>query len=318
MGSAFTVRPARPSDREPVLAFCRDTWGPGSRDYLEETWEPWLRSDAGRLAVADDGDQPIGVCFVRLVSEEETYLQGMRVHPDHRRRGVATQLARYCLDYAAGQGRRVVRLATAEENLGARRAAEGLGFRWVATFGVWRAPAESFDDLAACATAQGIPVLLSLFRRSDAPRLFGSGWIWKTLTWDMVEEAVRAGQVLVRPDGFALLHRGPERLWLTWLEGTGETCGVLARSVRSVALKEDHEEAFALLPTDPPIEACLLEAGFTRGQMYLIYEHRLAGELDRDSTGCNRSGGFLQERHPWCDPLQRRGSRGWKPLLGRR
>ena len=137
MNPAFTVRPARPDDREPVLVFCRETWGPGSRDYLEETWEPWLHSDAGRLVVADSGDQPIGVCFVRLVSKEEAYLQGMRVHPGHRRRRVATQLARYCLNYAAGQGRHLVRLATAEENLGAKRAAEGLGFRWAATFGVF-------------------------------------------------------------------------------------------------------------------------------------------------------------------------------------
>ncbi|MBI3989884.1 MAG: GNAT family N-acetyltransferase [candidate division NC10 bacterium] len=293
MGPVFTVRPARPDDREPVLAFCRDIWGPGSGDYLEETWEPWLRSDTGRLVVADAGDQPIGVCFVRLVSGWEAYLQGMRVHPDHRRRGVATELARYCLDYAVGQGRHVVRLATAEENLAARRAAEGLGFRWVVTFGVWRAPAESFGAPATFATAQDIPAIFRLFRRSDAPRLFAPGWIWKTLTWDMVEEAVRAGQVLVRPEGFALLHWRPERLWLTWLEGTEGACGGLARSVRSIALKEGHEEAFALLPTDPPIEACLLDAGFTRIHTYLIYEHRLTGEPARDSTGGNRSGGFL-------------------------
>lgn len=278
MGRTFTVRPARPDDREPVLAFCRDIWGPGSGDYLEETWEPWLQSDQGCLAVADNGDLPIGVCFVRLVSKVEAYLEGMRVHPDHRQRGVATQLTRYCLDYAASQGRCVIRLATAEENLGAKQVAGRLGFRWVATFGVWRAPAESFGDPAVFATVQDTPALLSLFCRSDAPRLFSPGWIWKTLTWEMVEEAARIGQVLVRPDGFALLHRGPERLWLTWLEGTEGACGVLARSIRSVALQQGHEEAFALLPTDPPIEACLLNAGFTRVQTYLIYEHRLAGE----------------------------------------
>ena len=56
-----------------------------------------------------------------MLSPGEAWLEGARVHPDHRRRGIGSLLNRAGLDWAASRGARVARLATEEENSGARR-----------------------------------------------------------------------------------------------------------------------------------------------------------------------------------------------------
>ena len=40
------IRPARPEDREAVLAFCMHTWDWG--DYIESVWDEWLHDPQGK------------------------------------------------------------------------------------------------------------------------------------------------------------------------------------------------------------------------------------------------------------------------------
>jgi ribosomal protein S18 acetylase RimI-like enzyme len=134
------VRPARPADREAVLSFCRDTWDDG--DYIENVWEDWLVDESGRLLVAVAGDQPVGLIHLAMLSTEDAWLEGIRVAPTARRRGIARVMTSQALVLARQRGACVVRLLTDSDNI----ASQGLvtkkfGFQRVAEVVRYTAPA---------------------------------------------------------------------------------------------------------------------------------------------------------------------------------
>src|SRR5436853_4874457 len=87
------IRPARPEDREAVLAFCKHTWEWG--DYIEYVWDEWLHDPQGVLFVATIDGRPVAISHLRMLSPTSTpeaWLEGMRVDPAHRHQGLAIAL----------------------------------------------------------------------------------------------------------------------------------------------------------------------------------------------------------------------------------
>src|SRR5436190_10468777 len=84
------IREARPEDRAAVLAFCAHTWEWG--DYIEFVWDEWLHDPHGALFVATIDGQPVGISRIRMLNETDAWLEGMRVDPVFRHRGLATAL----------------------------------------------------------------------------------------------------------------------------------------------------------------------------------------------------------------------------------
>lgn len=103
------VRPARPEDREAVLAFCRNTWEWG--DYIDQTWDEWLRNPAGRLFVATVEERPAGIVHLDMLTTIDAWLEGLRVDPQYRQQGLARALYEALLS----------RLCSAARNMHARR-----------------------------------------------------------------------------------------------------------------------------------------------------------------------------------------------------
>lgn len=99
------VRKVREGDRGFVLGYCQDTfdWG----DYIDCAWDDW-QSDGGFLAYEDcapacsSPSGPVGVCHVH-VSPGQAWIEGIRVHPQYRRRGIATRLVRAAEQMALGR-----------------------------------------------------------------------------------------------------------------------------------------------------------------------------------------------------------------------
>ena len=92
-----TVRQARPDDHEAVAAFTAGTWADRDfGDYVPETFPEWVDGDGPdqyTVVAAVDGEA-VGVAQATLLSGGEAWLQGLRVHPDHRGRGHATAITR--------------------------------------------------------------------------------------------------------------------------------------------------------------------------------------------------------------------------------
>ncbi len=88
-------------------------------DFNVERAREWIRrlGDQGTMVVALDGSIPVAFGTIDYnTTEPETGLLGVWVHPDYRRRGLATELAEDLLEFARERGYRRIRGRLPEGN----------------------------------------------------------------------------------------------------------------------------------------------------------------------------------------------------------
>lgn len=130
---AYTIRLARPADVASIAPWTSDTFSWG--DYVPDRISEWLEErDSAVLVSVDEADDPVALVHATMLSESEGWVEGARVHPDHRRMGLGSDLNRAAVEWARGQGGRVMRLATEADNDAARKQVDGLGYREVSSW----------------------------------------------------------------------------------------------------------------------------------------------------------------------------------------
>lgn len=127
MGERISIRPLSSRDRGAVRRIALATWG--DDDYIPRVFTRWI-ADGGFFGAELDG-RLAGFAKLTRMSPTESFLEGMRVHPDARERGVGTALVAYRLDRARERGMRVARFVTWSENRPMHRMARRLGFERV-------------------------------------------------------------------------------------------------------------------------------------------------------------------------------------------
>ena len=80
------IRKAKFSDKPHVLKFCQNTFSWG--DYIQDVWDYWISE--GILLVAEK-NTPLGVCHA-VFSKRQVWIEGIRINPDFRRKGLASNL----------------------------------------------------------------------------------------------------------------------------------------------------------------------------------------------------------------------------------
>lgn len=77
-----------------------------------------------------DGDYASGDWSVFIPEGEYMVIHALAVDPDFSRKGIGKRMVGFCLDYAAKNGYKAIRLDAVPKNLPARRMYESLGFRF--------------------------------------------------------------------------------------------------------------------------------------------------------------------------------------------
>lgn len=207
------VRPARAEDRDGVLAFCARIWD--GYDYIPHVWDGWLADTRGALLVAiereveqgRERERPVGLVHVRKVSDDEVWMEGIRVDPERRRQGIARRLSSASLAAARERGATVARLMTTHENTASQQLAAGFGYVKVAEMVRYEAPAYEAPAYEAPALK---PDVLDEDEASET----------ETDTETTTEGARRAGVSVDVAPGARLVISGPEdfeRVW-AWME----------------------------------------------------------------------------------------------------
>jgi RimJ/RimL family protein N-acetyltransferase len=221
----IAVRRARASDRGAVLGFATRTFD--GWDYIPEVWDEWITADEGVLLVATrpDEDRPIAVTRVVLLSGDEGWLEGIRVDPAVRGRGVATNLQIAELAWAHAHHLRVLRYMTDQGNEGSVRLGAHHGF---AVIGDLRSHGRPRDDdgpgdrlgTLASLEAAGLlvpmdadePTIEATWRIVELDATFRAGgrlyedrpWAIQRLDRERFVAHVRAGEVLLDAAGPAV------------------------------------------------------------------------------------------------------------------
>jgi GNAT superfamily N-acetyltransferase len=260
----FSIRPGRPDDQVAIEAFTRDTfeWG----DYVAHAYEGWLADDTGRTLIAEIDGDTMGLARVASLSDQEAWLQGVRVHPEHRRRGVGTALAAQACRWARSNGAKVIRLAVESWNRPARTQFERSGFRpvnrWVAAEravgeaspvpegnGGRRVPAPERLRPAPAAEASAAMMSWASGPLGKAARnMFATDWRWRRLTADDLVDAARRRLLWEGRPGWAMARVNDDTFDVSWLETAPDDAAAMARALIDCAAVAGVERLLAVVP----------------------------------------------------------------------
>ncbi|HEX6254130.1 MAG TPA: GNAT family N-acetyltransferase [Nitrososphaera sp.] len=211
----ITIRPARKSDKDEILSFCINTFSWG--DYINRVWDYWYAEKNGQLFVVESGGEKIAMSHVAICPEGKgIWLEGIRVHPDHRRSYIATMLLAKMLEYGRRKGAREASAIVDATNIASQSMMEKNGFRVVSKWMYYNAlstPRHQGSN-ARIANADDIDDIWQYLQQSKIYRLSGKryakSWHWYTFDRRTLLNFVKEERVIVTSlpiDGIAIINK---------------------------------------------------------------------------------------------------------------
>jgi RimJ/RimL family protein N-acetyltransferase len=274
---SYQFRLAASRDRDAVFAFSAQTWPNG--DYIPLVWDDWLADPEGALiAGIDEADQAIAIVKLVLAAPGEGWLEGVRVAPERRERGLGRALLTHVAEYAWATGLHTLRFVTDAGNAPMHRVAAACGFTVRGEYRPFRADAiraPAAENLAAARPARpdDVPALWAVAETAYAgtEAIRWRGWTGAPLTRHWLAAAVATGQVLVAADTSSFVVLGPPdpasraakygrppEAEVAFLAATPAACSALLAAARAWAGARDSEQVFGLLP---PVATASAETG---------------------------------------------------------
>jgi GNAT superfamily N-acetyltransferase len=271
------IRPARQSDTEDVLELTRHIWE--GHDYVPYVWADWLADGSGRLLVAEYQGNLLGFSKLTCLSDEDWWMEGLRVHPAYQGHGIASRLTEASLQAWLQIGQGTVRLTTAPSRLPIHHLCERLGFTKIGEITAFVAPAlEGSSGVAAgqpftavspgevseaLAYAQGSPVLALGFGLIDL------GWCWAPPRQTYLESSIQNGMAWWWQHRQGLLigrkDEDDDRARAVMVQPLVGALAALAACLldsRQLAAALRLPEAAWMAPQNPDLLPILAEAGF--------------------------------------------------------
>jgi len=201
-----------------------------------------------------------------MLSEDEAWLQGARVHAEHRRGGVGSAISQALAAWAAERGARVIRLVVEDWNDVAVGHVTSLGFRPVSRWtvaeravgaaspvpegnGGRRVPAP--EGVRPAPTAEVDPALIAWASgplEHAARRLITVGWQWRRLEAGDVTEAARRRALWEGRPGWAIADVVEDAFRVSWVVTAEEDADAMVRALMDRAAASGAERIVVTVP----------------------------------------------------------------------
>jgi len=207
------IRPAIKSDKEEILKFCVNTfrWG----DYIDRVWDYWHKS--GQLLVVEEGRRKIGMSHMAICPDgRRVWLEGVRVHPDYRRSGIATKLITKMIKYGRQKGALQASAIVDGTNVASQRMMEKNGFAVVSRWAYYSAGgrprrSKSGARLATIGELEGTWKYLQHSKiYSVSAKRYMESWHWYALDKKALRALIKEQRAVVigRPvNGVTIINR---------------------------------------------------------------------------------------------------------------
>lgn len=278
----FVIRPARAEDVPLISAWTTDTFSWG--DYVPDALPEWLEDETSLVVVCVyDDDVPVAVSRAQMLSTNEAWLSGARVHPDHRRSGMGMAMNDFCVQWAIDRGALVARLAIEEENEAARSQVLRNGYRatgrWV--FGSATEPAgRRLEPGQRLRTAVSIDADAAwmFWSQSElalaARELIPEGWRWRRAIRQDLEDAVNDRSLYHGPGGWVIARDTDDGFRVRWMATSPMDAPLLIQGVRDLLRDRDGDTVEAMIPDTPWVVESLQREGFDLRPIF-IYSRSL-------------------------------------------
>jgi len=255
---SITVRVARDSDRERILAISSQIWD--GYDYVPHVLDEWLAGRDGELLVAEIDASVAAFSYRTWLADGHAWLQGIRADTAMRGRGAGRALTEASIERSRRDGARRIGLSTYVDNLESMHIVEAHGFRRAASFVYLEGELTEGAGLAS-GTINALPAedAIRFVVSSDYLRRAGVRfpWEWRILAFAWAPEAALGWapyRIGVRRDGewVAALCAAPpatasDAAFLCVLDGEPDDMAALLRVARSELATEKWE---AMAPKD--------------------------------------------------------------------
>jgi ribosomal protein S18 acetylase RimI-like enzyme len=261
------MRPARSDDREAVMAISATVWD--GHDYLPRVWDHWVSEPIaeGFLLAADVDGVVVGIQHTAIQSHGVAWIEGIRVHPDYRNRGIAAQMLTFAIDQSKRLGLRVVRLSTAHVNEISSRLALGHGLVQVARFDIYSAEALT-SNIGSEDTSVSTEDILQLRQRLNRK---GTLIVHQWSAYDLPGQKSpidfpihlvtrEAGEI--SGIGLAATSRDGMELTIAYIDGDSASVKTLAHDFRALASREGYGRVSGMLSQDPEVSQGMSAAGY--------------------------------------------------------
>ena len=285
--NVIVCRPAVEKDTEEVLELSSHIWDGG--DYLPKVWQDWLKDDEGMLGVAELGGRVVGTFKLTKFTDEEWYLEGLRVHPDFQGRGIATHIHDYVVEAWRTMGRSVLRLTTGSYNVKVHRMCERTGFKRMAEFIPYRAPSlpggtNAFTRLSVEEASGALDFVARSPLHALSSGLINLGWVYADTRLKYIQEAIR--------DQHAWWWKGDLGFLSIWEDDESEerdpgvellACEVnhldeMLNDYRHLVGEIGYNSAGWVAPNMPEVLSSLEKTGFQRSWDVSLYIYELRSE----------------------------------------
>lgn len=278
------IRCGRQADLTALAAFTQNTFSWG--DYIGREWEHWVESKNGELLVAEVNSTFAGTVHVRYLENREAWLEGVRVHPEHRRQNIATTLIETAHAHARKKRCRTMRLETGAHNPRARAMFEKIGYRLRVDYASYQAHAQSGElQNMRRARLRDVPTCLEIWNSSWMKRHSHNvvpsplGWRWWEVTSTRLCAMARAARVWLTNDARAFMVALPRRadsFDIQMLAGEKRAAMKLLDAARIIAQQAGYKELFWMTPNIPRAQQWAKAAGYALDETgMLIYEYAL-------------------------------------------
>jgi RimJ/RimL family protein N-acetyltransferase len=235
------IRNALEVDKSYVLEFCKNTFAWG--DYIADVWEGW--KSKGRLYVLEEEGKVVGV-YNLAISEKQAWIEGMRVHPQYRRRGLGKNM----LDHAQSTApSKTMRLIIESENYPSIRLVESMGYRLEDK---WRF--YTMVPRKERSTVRNVLDLSEVMTLIDSTT-YADSWKWLPLEQEELHQLMKEKRIMVsvrnqKTSAIGIWNRSndfPQTLQLGYVNGSSDGILDILRFIQNKAsdLKCERIQVFA-------------------------------------------------------------------------
>jgi GNAT superfamily N-acetyltransferase len=274
------VRLARPSDKVPLMSFIRDVWG--GHDYVPRVWDRWLRDPRRTMFVVELDGTPVGMNRVKFLEDGSAWFEGARVHPDHRREGLATLMGEYSTKEAARRGASVFRLTSGSRNRIAHMQIAKIKFEEASRFSIYEPPeGRVAEGGSALRVKPGEAEAALRLMEGTSEFKLGGGVFWHeftaaSLSPEVVGRLVASGEVWRNGRAVAVRRVGGEGsgVWeqVCFIGGPPDEALELVGGLPGRRKKTTARWVF--VPKGSPIITALRKEGFTRHFSLVLFERK--------------------------------------------